>query len=81
MSLRCGCAREGDEIVFGSRHECSLPERTAVPGEPLPPLPECAYPPDAVALTPLVPSWVFVVPNQRRYEETLSDDTEPGDLG
>jgi hypothetical protein len=23
MSLRCGCAAEGDEIVFGPAHECS----------------------------------------------------------
>ena len=30
-----------------------LPERTAVPGEPLPPLPESAYPPGAVPLDEL----------------------------
>ena len=29
----------------------------------------------------LVPSWVFVVPAERPYETTLSDDCEPGDLG
>ena len=24
MSLRCGCAREGDVTVFGEAHECSV---------------------------------------------------------
>jgi hypothetical protein len=32
-------------------------------------------------LPPLVPSWAFVVPAERPYETTLSDDSEPGDLG
>lgn len=50
MSLRCGCAAEGDETVFGPAHECSLPERTAMPGDALPPLPSCAYPADAEPL-------------------------------
>jgi len=58
MSERCGCSAEGDETVFGPVHECVLPERTSMPGEPLPPLSGCAYPPDA---TPL-------------YEHVLDDD-------
>jgi len=62
MALRCGCINEGDETVFGPRHACLLPERTAVPGEPLPPIPDCAYPPDAVPLPRFVPSSAFVVP-------------------
>ena len=24
MSIRCGCTAEGDEIVFGKIHECSV---------------------------------------------------------
>jgi hypothetical protein len=63
MSLRCGCAAEGDEIVFGPAHECTVNPKT---------------PAD---LPRFVPSSWFVVPNERRYEETLSDDAEPGDLG
>mgnify|MGYP006350735979 CR=1 FL=1 len=31
-------------------HPDALVERTADPGEPLPPLPDCAYPPGAVTL-------------------------------
>lgn len=27
MSLRCGCANEGDEIVFGPQHECNASSR------------------------------------------------------
>jgi hypothetical protein len=64
MALRCGCENEADDTVFGLPHTCSLPERTAMPGEPLPPIPECAYPPGAVPLDlpRFIPSWRFVVP-------------------
>ncbi|HEY9414860.1 MAG TPA: hypothetical protein VIQ30_08900 [Pseudonocardia sp.] len=32
-------------------------EQTAIPGEPLPPVPDCCYPPDAVDLPPLRRRW------------------------
>jgi hypothetical protein len=66
--------RQGYQLVVQQRavavsewRPCTLPERTAVPGEPLPPLPDSAYPDDSTPLRP--------------YEHVLSDDTEPGDLG
>lgn len=50
MTRRCGCLNEGDEIIFGPVHQCELPERTALLGDRLPPIPACAYPPEATPL-------------------------------
>lgn len=46
------------------------------------PLHRCKVIPQTPADLPrFIPSWRFVVPPERPYEETLSDDVEPGDLG
>jgi hypothetical protein len=65
MTIRCGCDAEGDEIVFGPAHQCTLPERTAMPGDRLPPLPSCAYPPDAEPIP---------CDLERPYERVLTDE-------
>jgi hypothetical protein len=59
MSLRCGCAAEGDAIVFGEIHECSKN-------------PDLRNP-KSRGISPLVPSWAFVVP-ERPYERVLGED-------
>lgn len=35
MTLRCGCLNDGDEIVFGSSHECTLKPEPAPKRESL----------------------------------------------
>lgn len=82
MSLRCGCADEGDDIVFGSCRKCgpqpepTFPFGSSPTGGMLPP-PHLVDPPR------LIPSWVFTVPTEDpaepRYMETLDDSC--GDLG
>lgn len=80
MTLRCGCYDQGDDIVFGPRHQCTAKPALTTPAE----------------LPRLIPSWRFVVPEtsegvaadnlqqqldelERPYERTLSDGD--GDLG
>lgn len=41
--LRCGCPNEGDETVFGPRHDCSVTDRLAV-GNVVPPTCDCGLP-------------------------------------
>lgn len=47
MSTRCGCADEGDDIVFGPVHWCtadaSVRGRHADPFSPVPVIPERLY--------------------------------------
>lgn len=59
MALRCGCDREGDDLVFGSLHECFKDPSLRNP--------------KSSGIRPLVPSWAFVVP-ERPYEHTLGPD-------
>lgn len=67
MSLRCGCPAEGDEIVFGPVHECSV--------KPRPPADLPRFVPSWRFVVPEASE------GERPYERVLSDDCEPGDLG
>jgi hypothetical protein len=62
MTLRCGCPNEGDEIVFGPKHQC---------GEPVKPLDPPRLIPSWVFTVPTED------PAEPRYMETL-DDLERG---
>jgi hypothetical protein len=64
MSIRCGCWAEGDATVFGEVHECSKDPELRNTKHVLP---------------PLIPSWVFVVPPEPRYMETLDESERTGD--
>lgn len=43
MALRCGCPNDGDETVFGPRHDCNVTERLKV-GNVVPPRCDCGLP-------------------------------------
>jgi len=65
MAIRCGCDAEGDEIVFGPVHQCSLPECTCAVPQPL-------YGHFVCALH-------GIDPRERPYETTLDEQERTGD--
>jgi len=90
MTIRCGCPDEGDAIVFGSLHQCRGSAST-LRGElerlerEDPEVAAASAALDQVAghILGRLPSSVVaaIYDLERPYEQVLSDDCEPGDLG
>lgn len=78
MSLRCGCYDQGDDLVFGPTHDCTVyPALSSRKGRP----------PATYALPPNLTEGVAAADLQSEldrlehpYESVLHDDV-PGDLG
>lgn len=66
MAERCGCYDQGDDIVFGPRHQCTAKPALTTPAD----------------LPRFIPSWRFVVPETSEgvAADNLQQGTYDADL-